>query len=137
MDFDDVRQTITGAINASWVAAYPTYLVVYENQQGPNMETQLLPFITVAIEYLSGEQMAMADSNPPSRYTGYVEISLFIRTDSGTKLRNDLLDYLTNLLKTKVIGNIVFKTPRPLKPRTGIGWVDNTLHVPFHFDTHN
>jgi hypothetical protein len=104
--------------------------VIYPNMEPPALETRAAPFIMLSIEPLSQEQEYMGSDTYIT--TKLLDITLWVRQYSGTKLANGFLDF-TNSLGLSSVGGVVYGVPKPLAQKQYKGWELNPVLLSFIF----
>lgn len=96
------------------------------------LETEL--FLRVEIEFEDAAQ-ATVELNPMRRTFGAVYFTLFYREGSGSRVALTTFDSIINVVKNRVSGSVIFKTPVPTRTDARKGWVSQQLRAPFYFDS--
>jgi len=104
--------------------------VIYPNMEPPALERRTEPFMLLTVIPLMQEQECMGSSAYIS--TKLLDITLWVRQYSGTKLTNSFLDF-TNSLGLSCIGGVTYGVPKPSPQKQYKGWELNPVFLTFIF----
>lgn len=126
MAFDAIR----AAIEDHFSTNYSTTVVAYDN----------VPFTPPATSHVrlfildgGGSQVDMGAA-PSYRYTGVVEVQVFVPSDSGSGPAMQLADEVATLFRGRTLGGVVCRTPYATRVGQRDGWYQVNVTVPFYFD---
>lgn len=133
MNTKEFRATVVDAILTWGAANFPAVPIIYENGPVPD-EDKIGPiWIDVQIRWYGGKALAFGD--PVSgRHSGAVAVNVFYRSAQGTGLSDDIIESLTDLLRTRRFGSSVVQFPSRTVPTDLLGWYKTGLLFPFTVD---
>jgi hypothetical protein len=136
MSRETARLAITNrmeTLRAAW-SAY-ALIVEYGNQDLINYSTQVNPFLTCEIKYVGGDQVDL-NPRPTHRVFGMIELDAWVKTGSGSKSANDLLThFFPSMHMTDAMLPVRTFAADFLPCRKKLGWVSESVGIPFYFDT--
>ena len=98
-----------------------------------------IPWIRPTIEYDEANNIAIGSK--AQRYTGILDIQIFVGENDGTKDMRAVTKALHDLLVNTVTGGVTFLVPNLSDPQfpggVGQGWFQRNLETSFRFDNIN
>lgn len=106
-----IRNAIVGYVQPAFSIAYPAIAIVHDNSpfdwNSPPPE-----FVQFEVKFIDGNQVGMA-ADPKTRYTGFVYVTTFARSGTGSQRTLAILDFFADLLKFAYVGPVQFHEPKP------------------------
>lgn len=136
MKYDTVRVDLENYFRPLWAAKYPTVDFITENSVAVDLTKRTAPFLDSYFRFQgNSEQLNINGDDPLTRFSGHVVFQIFVKEFTGRKQLNESLDFVSNTLAYKQIGDLLFKHPVPMPSDTAVGWHKGVLFMPFQFDT--
>ena len=126
----EAREAIVAYLHPAWVAAYPNVKIFYENTTQIDLDSVGASFLAVSIDFQDSVREGM-DPSPISATYGVITLRLFSKEGQGTKTTLQMFDWLTALLKYKLLSGVTLDCPRPGKKISRDGWASADLIVDF------
>ena len=136
MTGEQARLAITNKFLAGWAAAHPTVEIFAEGVKEPDLTKQKTAFVMfkVCLPRVSQGELAQ---NPFRRYTGLVEIGLFVPKGKGTKPFFDMSDSIVSILAVQVISGVRMQGVTAIERQPAVGWQSREVLVNYSFDSIN
>lgn len=136
MTGEEARKAISTKFLADWATAFPSVPVFVEGDTEPDLTQQVLPFILFKVGL---PNVAQADFSaiPLRRYTGLVEIGMFVPQGSGTKPFFDMFDIVEKKLAIQNISGIRMYSATVIERQPAVGWQSREVLVNYSFDSIN
>lgn len=135
MNGEGARQALTTAFIAGWEAAHPTYEIFIEGVSKPDLTKQKTAFVIFKVNLPRTSQADLRSSNPLKRYTGFVELGLYVPAGQGTKKFFEMKDTIDETLAIQVISGIRMYEANALERQPAVGWQSREVLVNYSFDS--
>lgn len=133
MTYEDARQAVYTRFQTYMTATYPTVILAWENRISVDLLAQVLPFVTIEVEFLDGEQ-ASIEINPIHRVHGAICLAVFVREYEGAALPNTYLKNLGDLFKSTTFSGVNTYAAKPMPGEEKLGWWKRSIRVPFYYN---
>ena len=128
----DARTAIVGYMHPAISTGFPTTKVFYENTVQVDLDTVGSSFIQVSVDFQDAVREGV-DAMPYSKTYGVLTLRIFSKEGQGTKETLQMFDWLTSLLKYRILSGVTLDCPRPGKKVSRDGWSSADLIVDFSF----
>ncbi len=129
----DARNAIVAKVVATWEASEFSDVEIYGNNgTKPNMDT-LEKVVNYEVVFGDSEQVTIA-TRPIDRTWGSIEFHFGVREGKGSKAMLAMQAFMKEELKAINLEAVKTLIPSAGKQKTAVGWVFETLYVPFYFD---
>ncbi len=126
------RDAIVNYLNPAWTGAYPGIPIFYENTIQIDLDKVGDTFLSVSIDFQDSIREGV-DASPISKTWGEITLRLFTKEGLGTRTTLQMYDYLTTLMKYRLLSGVTLDCPTPGKKIAKDGWASADLNVPFSF----
>ena len=103
-------------------------VVIHENEKYDGVATE---WVRVSSQISSARQITMG-SNTIYRYRGVCYVQIFVSPDSGSGRAMEIVDFVSNLIRSKTINGVTFNTPRANKVGVKDGWYQVNVLTEFY-----
>lgn len=115
-----IRNSLVALVHADFIAAYPTVAIVYDNAP---FDRNNPPPVWVEYEarFAGGNQVGMSET-PLTRVHGFLYVTVWTKTGTGTKAGNEICDWFANRVQYRSIGQVSLQAAEPFdesSPPTG------------------
>lgn len=129
----DARDAIVKKVTSIWAASEFDDIPLHGNNgPKPNYDTAN-KVVNFEIEFGESEQVTLA-ARPIDRTWGAIEFHFGIKEGRGTRAMLAMQAFLKEELKATNIEAVKTLIPSAGKQKQAVGWVFETLYVPFYFD---
>lgn len=131
--YDSVRLALLALVDPAFTASHPSVPLVYDNTP---FDRNSPPDIYVEVDVRFNDARRIGVSNrSPIRDTGSVGFTVSVRENLGSKVAQDILWEIRELLRDKWSGSVEFHLPQNLPGPTVKGWYRPLLDAPFTLTT--
>jgi len=134
MNTDSARQTLTTRFTTQWPTLQPTYAWFIEGGAEPDLTTQKTPFVNFKVSLPRATQGNLSKT-PMKRYTGFLEVGIFVPKGQGTKPFTVMMDTLVSLFAVQVISGIRMRDAVPVERQPAVGWQARAVLIEYSFDS--
>ena len=127
-----IRQEVVNFVNADFVSAFPAVPIHYDNQPFETNSPQDL-FVTLEIRPYAGFQISMS-ATPKTRIKGFIYVTCYSKTGSGTVPSLQILDWMETKLGYKNLGITQIEAPSPVEGEILKGWHTEGVKFAFYAD---
>ena len=128
----DVRDALVAFVDTDFQAAFPTIPLVHDNAPF-DWNNPPASFVTFEVQFYFGAQ-ADISANPKTRYRGFVYVTAYGRTNTGSRSLLVMLDWFSANLKYAYVAPVHLQAPEPAGSQDVKGWYTQQLKVPFYTD---
>lgn len=129
----DARDAIVEKIITTWTASEFSDVELYGNNgPKPNLDS-LQKVVNYEVVFGDSEQVTIAQ-RPIDRTWGSIEFHFGVREGKGSKAMLAMQAFMKEELKATNILSVKTLIPSAGKQKPAVGWVFETLYVPFYFD---
>ena len=114
------------------MAQFPTVDLFADNGPQPDLGNQDRPFLKIDLT-LDLSYPVTIELVPQTRFQGSIYLTMYDKVGAGSAVVYAGLDFLTALLKNRVVGVTHLTTPQPLRPVELAGWFGKGIRIPFIF----
>ena len=134
MTGEDARQALTTQFITEWEIDHPSKDYFIVGNAEPDLTSLDAPFAVFGVSLPAAEQAELAVS-PMKRYTGTVEIGLFVPEGGGTKPFFEMYATIERAFVAQTIGGIRMTSAVPLNRQPAVGWQSKAVLVNYTFDS--
>lgn len=127
------RAAVFGEIAAWGLSSFPTLPLIYENGPVPDEDKIGPVWLDIEVRWYGAQALTIGEV-VAGRYSGAISAAVYYRDNQGSGLPDDIVDSLTDLLKTRRIGSSIISFPQRTVPTHLRGWYKTGLLFPFTLD---
>lgn len=131
--YDNVRLALLDLVDPAFVANHPTIPLIYDNTPFDRNNPPDI-YVEVDVRFTDSRRVGVSNKSP-IRDTGTVGFTVSVRENLGSKVAQDLLWEIRELLRDKWSGNVEFHLPQNSPGPTIKGWYRPLLDAPFTLTT--
>jgi hypothetical protein len=122
-----IREALISAVNADYVAAYPTVPIVYDNAPFDRNKPPPL-WVEFEVKFVDGNQIGMAWA-PKTRTHGFVYVTIYAKEGTGSKAALLMLDWFSTKLGYHSVGGVNLQAPSPVGDGSPKGWYTEQMKL--------
>lgn len=129
------RAAVNGALATWGAASFPTLPIIYENGPVPDQDTIGPVWLDTEIRWYDAQHLGLGSLPFTGRHSGVISAQLYYRSAGGTGQVDDIIDSLSNYLKSQRLGGGLIRYPQRTVPvPEARGWYKSGLFFPFTLD---
>lgn len=131
----DARNAIVTEVTSLWSSSTFKDVALHGNN-GPKAQLdQLREVVNYEIEFGPSEQVTIAN-DPIDRTWGNIEFYFGVREGKGLLRPLQMQAFVKQELKARTLASVKTLIPSAGRQEKAVGWVFETLYVPFYFDSY-
>lgn len=134
MTGEDARQALTTRFIAQWESLQPGVVYFVEGNAEPDLTKLTTKFATFKVT-LPGVEQAELSADPIKRYTGRVEVGLYVPAGGGTKPFFEMLGTIEAAFVAQTVSGIRLFSAVPIEREPAVGWQSWEVLVNYSFDS--